>query len=622
MKIKFTSLLVLACGLLLVSSTIDLNDLFNYSGQAIPNYISKDNTPLNNEITDAGATLGRGLFYDKNLSTDNTIACASCHKQEFAFGDTALVSTGVAGVTGRHSMRLVNARFADENRFFWDERANTLERQTTMPIQDHVEMGFSGEDGDPSLDSLIRKLEAIPYYQELFNFVYGSPQITEPRMRRALAQFVRSIQSFDSKYDAGRAQVNNNFVPFPNFTQQENMGKNLFMRPPPQGGAGCQGCHRAPEFDIAPNSRNNGVIGVAGDPAGIDLTVTRAPSLRDLVNPNGGLNGPLMHTGDFNSLLMVINHYNDIQIDTANTNLDPRLRGGPAGNGQNLQLTQTQKDALAAFLRTLTGADVYTNEKWSDPFDEDGSLTVLPLCATDILTSVNATICEGEIFAGYAQSGIYEDTFTGEGGCDSIRTLTLTVLPNAETTIEAVICEGDNFAGFELPGVYTETFQSATGCDSTRILMLEVLPVPVTFAEAEICAGQEYEGYSETGVYADTFTGSNGCDSIRMLELTVLPEDDPACTVSAVGDEISDSRFQVSPNPFDGFLRIGCDCELELEVAVFNLVGARVAGQRADFRSGALLLQTGHLRPGIYLVIGFDETGRRYFSKKLVNCEL
>ena len=98
MKIKFTSLLVLACGLLLVSSTIDLNDLFNYSEQAIPNYISKDNTPLNNEITDAGATLGRVLFYDKNLSTDNTIACASCHKQEFAFGDTALVSTGVAGV--------------------------------------------------------------------------------------------------------------------------------------------------------------------------------------------------------------------------------------------------------------------------------------------------------------------------------------------------------------------------------------------------------------------------------------------------------------------------------------------------------------------------------------------
>jgi cytochrome c peroxidase len=78
------------------------------------------------------------LFYDKNLSVNNSVSCASCHKQELAFGDNVTACIGVNGVTGRHSMRLVNTRFSNESRFFWDERANTLETQTTMPIQDHI----------------------------------------------------------------------------------------------------------------------------------------------------------------------------------------------------------------------------------------------------------------------------------------------------------------------------------------------------------------------------------------------------------------------------------------------------------------------------------------------------
>lgn len=120
-------------------------------------------------ITDAGATLGRVLFYDKKLSVDNTLSCSSCHQQAFAFSDTAIVSKGIMnGVTKRHSMRLVNARFSAEKRFFWDERAETLEDQTTMPIKDHAELGFSGMDGRPTFQDLLKKLEALDYYQELF----------------------------------------------------------------------------------------------------------------------------------------------------------------------------------------------------------------------------------------------------------------------------------------------------------------------------------------------------------------------------------------------------------------------------------------------------------------------
>lgn len=276
-------------------------------------------------------------------------------------------------------MRLINARFGNEQQFFWDERANTLEQQTTQPIQDHAEMGFSGANGDPDLDSLIRKMEDQSYYQDLFTFVYGDAQITEVRMQNALAQFVRSIQSFDSKYDAGRAAVNNNNAPFPNFTQQENAGKALFMTPPQfnnqgariGGGIGCQGCHGAPEFDIVPNSGNNGFTGVlGGGPGQQDLTNERSPSLRDLFNTAGALNSPLMHVGvPFNT---VVNHYN--LIPGNNPNLDNRLR--PGGNPQRLNLTNAERGELEAFVKTLSGTNVYTDLKWSDPFDTNGDIVI------------------------------------------------------------------------------------------------------------------------------------------------------------------------------------------------------------------------------------------------------
>jgi cytochrome c peroxidase len=349
---------------------INPESLENYSAQVTPGYITKSNAGGIN-VNDAKATLGRVLFYDNNLSVNNTISCGSCHKQEFGFSDTAAFSTGVlGGSTGRHSMRLINAKFANEMRFFWDERAATLSQQTTQPIKDHAEMGFSGENGRPQFATLLTKLESIDYYRELFTFVYNDTRVTEQRMQECLTHFIMSIQSFDAKFDEGRRQVPNDGAPFPNYTALENQGKQLFLAPPVfnpaglrvGGGAGCQGCHRAPEFDIDPNSRNNGVIAAKG--GGVDITNTRSPSLRDLINANGKLNGPLMHTGFFKSLNEVISHYNAIPGD--NANLDPRLR--PAGRPQQLALNDTEKQALVAFLQTLSGKDVYTNAKWSSPF--------------------------------------------------------------------------------------------------------------------------------------------------------------------------------------------------------------------------------------------------------------
>ena len=275
--------------------TIDLDNLENYANQTVPAYITKFNDG-GNPISDAGATLGRVLFYDKALSIDDTVSCSSCHVQSLGFSDPDLVSGGVqGGVTFRHSMRLINTQFASETRFFWDERAASHEDQESQPIQDHNEHGFSGQNGRPDLAALITKLEGMTYYEELFRFVYLDPNITEARLQQALAQFVKSIHSFDSKYDAGRAQVSADTDVFPNFTADENAGKDMFLTPKGQGGAGCGMCHRAPEFDIVSNSNQNGIIGVANQPLEFDLTNTRAPTLRDLVNPNGGFNGPFMH---------------------------------------------------------------------------------------------------------------------------------------------------------------------------------------------------------------------------------------------------------------------------------------------------------------------------------------
>ncbi len=383
---KRTTTFSLLAGFLfiLTSGTIDLSNLDNYANQAVPAYITKDNT-TNNPITDEGATLGRVLFYDKKLSSNNTIACANCHVQEFAFGDTSFVSQGVNGTTGRHSMRLINARFSEEMHFFWDERANTLEEQSTMPIQDHLEMGYSGTNGDPDLNQLLVKLDGLDYYDDLFYAAFGDTAITEARIQQALAQFVRSIQSFDSKYDIGRAAANNDMLPFNNFTTNENQGKFLFIAPPQidangvrvGGGAGCAACHRAPEFDIDPNMGHNGIIGsLLG---GVELNNTKSPTLRDLVNPNNVPNGHFMHNSSFANLNGVVAHYDNISSFPNNPNIfqamDPRLR--PNGNAIVLNLTVLERQQIVAFLRTLTGTDVYTNPKWSDPFDANGDITIL-----------------------------------------------------------------------------------------------------------------------------------------------------------------------------------------------------------------------------------------------------
>ena len=339
---------------------IDLANLFNYSNPTLPNYynVAVDNTPSSNAITDMGATLGRVLFYDKNLSVNNTIACASCHQQNLGFTDNATLSSGFEnGLTGAHSMRLGNIRYYAGDSMFWDKRAVSVEDQSTRPIQDATEMGFDSNHG--GFTALTDKMSGLNYYPILFKRTFSDSIITEERVQLALAQFLRSIVSVNSKFDEGfTAAFNPNAPgggiggPFNNFTAEENQGKGLFLQPIAQGGAGCAGCHQPPTFSLDPASKSNGLT--MGE-----TTIFKSPSLKNI-----GVSGPYMHDGSITDLPGVIEHYNTgVMRGPA---LDPRLN--PAGMPQRLNLTQAQKDALVAFLQTLTDTDLNTDPKFSDPF--------------------------------------------------------------------------------------------------------------------------------------------------------------------------------------------------------------------------------------------------------------
>jgi cytochrome c peroxidase len=201
-----TAVFFMAVSALFLSATIDLNNLQNYSNQPVPSHIlpTLDNIPATNPMDDKIATLGRVLFYDKHLSSNNTVACAGCHQQENAFGLLALQGTGVNGLTLRRPMRLLNLRYKESiEGFFWDERSPDLEDLATRPVHDHLEMGYSGTGGDPGLNDMLTKLQGLSYYNTLFTFAYGDNAVTKTRVEKALAQFLRSIQSYDSKFDAG-----------------------------------------------------------------------------------------------------------------------------------------------------------------------------------------------------------------------------------------------------------------------------------------------------------------------------------------------------------------------------------------------------------------------------------
>ena len=373
-----------------VSSVLNLpNDIPNYSHPELPAHFTTavvegfDNTPENIQISDRIATLGRVLFYEKRLSANGTTSCSSCHTQDKGFADTKKLSVGFqGGLTGRNSMGLANVRFYENGHFFWDERAATLAEQTLMPIQNDVEMGLT-------LEQAVANLSVTDYQPLLFQWAYGDPTITTTRIADSLSQFIRSLVSYQAKYDQGVAQN------FRNFSASENRGRQLFF----SRITNCAACHvndrnRGNRAIFQANrALNNGLDeNIVNDDNGLgDITGRqrdngrfKTPSLRNIA-----LTAPYMHDGRFANLAEVIEHYNSGV--KAHPNLDNRLRrmeraggqpprgqrgpGGNRGGGviqptnpRRLNLNDREKQDLVLFLRTLTDTTFLTAEKFSNPF--------------------------------------------------------------------------------------------------------------------------------------------------------------------------------------------------------------------------------------------------------------
>ena len=333
---------------------------YRYANVELPAYFTQpgrnqDNTPPDNPLSDHGATLGRVLFYDKRLSANHTTSCASCHVQAHAFADPKPFSRGFHGArTDRRAMPLVNVRYYERARFFWDERAGNLEEMVLLPIQSRIEMG-------QDLKALVDTLARDARYPVLFARAFDDPEITGHRIGRALAQFVRSIVSYQSRYDEGRARAHSAQDDFDNFTRQENRGKALFMR-------NCGTCHmkNGNEHFFVPTPGNTGLRGT--DPAAdggvgdatlrpADLGSFKSPSLR-----NVEVTAPYGHDGRFATLGDLIDHYSDNPI--RDPNLGYMIPVGP------LNFTASEKAALIAFLKTLTDRTLLTDPRFSNPFME------------------------------------------------------------------------------------------------------------------------------------------------------------------------------------------------------------------------------------------------------------
>lgn len=331
---------------------------YEYAGVHLPGHFAQpgrndDNTPPDNPLTNDGATLGRVLFYDTRLSANDTTSCASCHIQAHGFGDSRSASTGFRGArTDRRAMPLVNLRYYQRARFFWDERAGNLEEMVLQPIQSRVEMG-------QDLQTLVDLLARDPMYPRLFERAFGDAEITDRRIGKALAQFVRSMVSYQSRYDEGRARTRSAQDDFDSFTRQENRGKALFMRH-------CSSCHMKDgnEHFFVPTPANTGLRpndpaadGGVGDVTLVatDLGSFKSPSLR-----NVEVTAPYGHDGRFATLDALVDHYSENAI------MDPNL--GYVVPVGPLEFTASEKAALVAFLKTLTDRTFLSDPKFANPF--------------------------------------------------------------------------------------------------------------------------------------------------------------------------------------------------------------------------------------------------------------
>lgn len=300
----------------------------------------------NNPLTEAGFELGKKLFYDGKLSSNNAIPCAFCHEQAFAFthhGHT--LSHGVNGGIGlRNSQPLQNMAFQSD--FMWDGAASHLDLQPIIPITSELEMG-------ETISNVIEKIKADSYYKKQFPLAFEDGEINTSNMLKALSQFMVMMVSSNSKYDKHvRKEGNVSLSPM------EQDGLNTFKNK-------CASCHSTDLFtdqsyrnnglSINPRLNDKGRFVILENP--VDMYKFKVPSLRNIE-----YTFPYMHDGRFETLEAVLNFYDSGMVDNGNVDASLKREDGSFG----ITLSTYEKESIIAFLKTLTDNEFINDKRFSE----------------------------------------------------------------------------------------------------------------------------------------------------------------------------------------------------------------------------------------------------------------
>ncbi|MBL7933690.1 MAG: hypothetical protein JNL60_17435 [Bacteroidia bacterium] len=392
-KVTFSLAFLIVIAVVIISCKKDNNtsdDSTNYSDTPVlpanpENYRASSNDNL--------ATLGRVLFYDKNLSLNNSVSCASCHQQSKAFCDNLQFSVGLENVkTPRNSPSI----FGKQGRVFWDGRANSMLDLSLRPVKNHVEMRFE------NLDALAQKISKTSYYPELFKKAFGvNAEIDSIRIQMALSEFLKNFDFSNNKFarsEKGEESLN----------ASEQLGKNLFF-----GKARCSNCHHVESnrnvpfgdslgfggggYGFTDESHNIGLDEVYTD-NGVGAVSNRLEDNGAFMVPallNVEYTAPYMHDGRFKTLEEVVEHYNsgvknhpnldvflrnidlnmsDVELSIFITKLDVNQNGMLESSELaglepvRLGLTAAEKRGLVDFLKTLSDPGIFRERKFSNPF--------------------------------------------------------------------------------------------------------------------------------------------------------------------------------------------------------------------------------------------------------------
>ena len=342
---------------------IDLpNDLLEFPYQPddytlqYPTWLGQIEIPIDNPMTVQGVDLGRRLFFDPILSADSTMSCSTCHDPTKSFTDGLTTSPGIDGILGRRSsMSLINIAFVNHG-LTWSGSAQTLEEQALEPVTNEIEL-------HETWPNVIHKLQAHETYPQLFRGAFGisdRDEMTKELAAKAIAQFERTLISFNSKYD--RIRYGTGVF----YEDDESLGRGLFFFELAGGSdhPGCSHCHGGVQFAES-SFFNNGITEAAtfedfpdkglGEVTNLatDNGLFRPPSLRNIA-----LTGPYMHDGRFETLEEVLDHYKSGGHSSPNV----------SANIQPFTLTDEDRSNLIAFLNTLTDTSFINNPAFQSPF--------------------------------------------------------------------------------------------------------------------------------------------------------------------------------------------------------------------------------------------------------------